>query len=127
MIHKLKTWPSCFQAVKAKIKPFEIRVNDRNYQVGDTLILEEFSPCSECLGTRKVATPGGGGDREECGECLGMPDGGIYTGDTLVRTVSYITDFGQTANRIVMGLSENALHELPPPCGSECTKDAHGG
>jgi hypothetical protein len=21
----------------------------------------------------------------------------------------------------------NALHELPPPCGSECTQDAHGG
>lgn len=21
----------------------------------------------------------------------------------------------------------NALHELPPPCGSECTQDATGG
>ena len=21
----------------------------------------------------------------------------------------------------------NALHELPPPCGSECNQDAHGG
>jgi len=25
------------------------------------------------------------------------------------------------------GLRQNALHELPPPCGSECTQDAHGG
>jgi len=107
MTHNLKTWPSFFQAVKSKIKPFEIRENDRNYQVGDTLILEEFSPCPECMGTRRVVTPGGGGDREECGECLGLPNAGIYTGDTLVRTVSYITNFGQTANRIVMGLSEN--------------------
>jgi hypothetical protein len=23
--------------------------------------------------------------------------------------------------------SHNALHELPPPCGSECTQDATGG
>ena len=24
-------------------------------------------------------------------------------------------------------LRHNANHELPPPCGSECTQDAHGG
>lgn len=27
----------------------------------------------------------------------------------------------------IVSSSQNALHELPPPCGSECNQDAHGG
>ena len=107
MTHNLKTWPSFFQAVKSKIKPFEIRENDRNFEVGDTLILEEFSPCPECKGTGRVWPDGKDAASAHCDECHGMRDHGIYTGDTCVRTVSYITDFGQTGNQIVMGLSEN--------------------
>ena len=42
--HKLKTWPSYFEAVMKGIKPFEVRVNDRDYQAGDLLVLEEFDP-----------------------------------------------------------------------------------
>lgn len=42
--HDLKTWPEHFQEVKAGRKRFEIRVNDRNFQVGDTLRLNEFCP-----------------------------------------------------------------------------------
>lgn len=43
-VHYLKTWTSYFQDAKKGIKPFEVRKNDRNYQVGDTLILEEYDP-----------------------------------------------------------------------------------
>lgn len=43
-VHYLKTWTPYFQDVKKGIKNFEVRKNDRNYQVGDTLILEEFEP-----------------------------------------------------------------------------------
>ncbi len=42
--HYLKTWPEFFQAIKKKKKKFEIRLNDRDYQVGDILVLQEFDP-----------------------------------------------------------------------------------
>jgi len=42
--HRLKTWPEYFHEVVAGTKRFEIRPNDRNFQVGDSLILEEFDP-----------------------------------------------------------------------------------
>ena len=44
MKHILKTWPEYYQAVWTGEKTFEIRVNDRNYQVGDLLVLQEFDP-----------------------------------------------------------------------------------
>jgi hypothetical protein len=42
--HALKTWPEQFQAVKAGLKTFELRKNDRDYQVGDKLVLCEYDP-----------------------------------------------------------------------------------
>lgn len=44
MIHELKIAPRYFQAVAIGIKTFEVRLKDRPYQVGDRLLLKEFSP-----------------------------------------------------------------------------------
>lgn len=44
MLHKVKSWPQQFKAVKDKGKRFEVRVNDRNYQVNDLLELREWDP-----------------------------------------------------------------------------------
>jgi hypothetical protein len=44
MIHELKIWPEHFDNVVKGIKTFEIRKNDRNYQVGDQAILKRFDP-----------------------------------------------------------------------------------
>ena len=61
--HHLKIWPEYFDAVNADVKLFEVRRNDRKFALGDTLVLEEWSPVSK-----------------------------EYTGRITVRMVGYITD-----------------------------------
>lgn len=41
-IHKLKTLPEYFQKTIDGKKPFEVRLNDRDYKVGDTVVLQEW-------------------------------------------------------------------------------------
>ena len=42
--HELKTWPEYFGPLASGDKAFELRVNDRDFQAGDTLILNEWDP-----------------------------------------------------------------------------------
>lgn len=44
MIHELKCWPKYFRDVWTGRKNFEVRKNDRNFQVGDSLLLMEWNP-----------------------------------------------------------------------------------
>ncbi|UOQ73294.1 ASCH/PUA domain-containing protein [Hymenobacter cellulosilyticus] len=84
--HELKTWPACFAAVESGTKPFDVRENDRNYQVGDVLLLREYEPETE-----------------------------QYSGRTLLRAVSYVLQggsFGLEAGWCVVGFG--ALPPLPP-------------
>ena len=47
MRHNLKTWPEYFQAVLSGEKTFEIRRNDREFETGDLLVLQEYDPDTE--------------------------------------------------------------------------------
>lgn len=42
MVHNLKILPMYFEEVRLGNKTFELRKNDRPYNIGDTLILKEF-------------------------------------------------------------------------------------
>lgn len=78
MEHDLKCWPVYFQAVADKMKQFEIReVRDRNFGVGDVLLLREWEPTTE-----------------------------RYTGRSCRRLVTYLTDFAQRPGHVVMSLAE---------------------
>jgi len=43
MRHELKIYPQFFKALKDKSKTFEIRVDDRPYEVGDTIHFNEWT------------------------------------------------------------------------------------
>lgn len=43
-IHCLKTWPEFYQMVVSGNKDFEVRKPDRDYSVGDLLVLQEYNP-----------------------------------------------------------------------------------
>lgn len=43
-VHTIKTHCTYFQANRDGIKPFELRKNDRDYQVGDYLYSREYDP-----------------------------------------------------------------------------------
>ena len=85
MLHELKTWPTYFQAVKDGRKRFEVRKDDRGFEVGDDLLLKEFVPAD-------YYDPG---DKEG------------YTGEILHRKVSYILkggEYGIEKGHVVLGL-----------------------
>lgn len=42
--HVVKCWPSSFEAIAAEFKTGEIRQNDRDYQVGDEILMQEYVP-----------------------------------------------------------------------------------
>lgn len=77
MEHELKCWPEYFTPLWRRDKTFEIRLNDRNFQVGDTLVLREWNPTYE-----------------------------RYTGQHITREVVYVTDFpaGLRDGYVCMGL-----------------------
>lgn len=94
--HYLKTHPEYFNALieenPLRRKTFEARVNDRNYAVGDILILEEYIPF-EC----SIIIPGSL-----------TPVHGEYTGRRTIRIVTYILEKQPfvTPEYIIMGLAE---------------------
>ncbi len=43
-IHCLKCWVGIFDDMRLGLKPFEYRMNDRDFAVGDCLVLQEYNP-----------------------------------------------------------------------------------
>ena len=74
--HYLKILPKYFADVRTGVKTFEIRKNDRNYKVGDTLFLREY-------------------------------ENGYFTGNIVEAVVTYITDYAQKDNYVVMAIELN--------------------
>lgn len=78
--HELKIDDHFFKKVITGEKPFEIRKNDRGFQVGDVLLLREIEPTHS--GTNEP-----------------------YTGRKKAVEVTYMTDYAQKDGYVVMGIS----------------------
>ncbi|MEM5592885.1 DUF3850 domain-containing protein [Niallia circulans] len=75
MEHFLKIQPQYFEEVRNGNKSFEIRKNDRDFKVGDTLYLQEYNPLEQ-----------------------------EYTGEVVKREITYITNYAQQENYIIMAI-----------------------
>lgn len=75
-VHDLKVWTVFFWDLKAGRKTFEVRINDRGFEVGDELVLREW----EAIPKR-------------------------YTGATLRAKVTYICDISNIMNEDIVGMS----------------------
>lgn len=53
--HELKTWPEFFSALVDMRKQFEVRRDDREFHVGDTLLLREYNPVTETYTGKELA------------------------------------------------------------------------
>jgi hypothetical protein len=72
MEHHLKCWPGPFTDIRTGIKTFEYRLNDRDYKVGDVLILKEWTPCAYTGESEKVIV-----SHAIEGPLFGIPEGYI--------------------------------------------------
>ena len=52
--HRLKAWPASYEPVFQGDKRTEWRRDDRGFEVGDVLVLEEFDPETQTLTGRKM-------------------------------------------------------------------------
>lgn len=81
-VHDLKIYPEYFAEVIVGNKPFEIRKNDRNFKTGDLVVLHEYDPISRKL-----------------------------TGDKVKAEITYMTDYEQKENYVVMGIKITPVPE----------------
>jgi hypothetical protein len=53
-VHTLKSWPEFFEPVLSGQKQFELRKNDRDFQVGDHVVLREWEPNGDRYTGREI-------------------------------------------------------------------------
>lgn len=82
MTHELKILSEFFEAVTSGRKQFEIRKNDRDYKVGDQLVLREV----DYVHNENIS------------------DELFYTGDSYKAEITYITDYAQKDGYVVLGI-----------------------
>ncbi len=86
--HELKTWPAAFKEMRARVKTYDIRKGDRDFQVGDVIRQREW-----------------------------LPDAERYTARETFFTVTHVTygpSWGLPPELVVMGLQYLAECDRPP-------------
>lgn len=100
IIHTVKCYPEYFKPLMDGSKTFEVRENDRIYEVGDYLAVNEFLPEEDPYTLRKNSPKDSGGfDR--------AADDGYYSGKCALFRITYILDNPQFRKEgtVVLGLA----------------------
>lgn len=74
--HTLKMWPESFEALWVGAKAFDIRLDDRAFEVGDTIDFHEYNPTTK-----------------------------TFTGRQMRRRITHLSCWNQKPNHVVMGLA----------------------
>jgi len=82
--HELKLRSEFFAAVVDLKRQFDIRQNDRDYRVGDTLQLWEW-----------------------------LPEAKTHTGEYVIAEITFVTDFEQKPGYVVLGIDVFSMPDLP--------------
>lgn len=85
MIHAVKCYPEFFKALADGSKPFEVRKNDRAYETGDLLAVNEFLPDEDPYTIRSGMADGSG-------EFVRVMDDGRYSGRCALFRITYVLD-----------------------------------
>lgn len=104
MIHTVKCYPEFFKALADGSKPFEVRRNDRVYETGDFLAVNEFLPEEDPYTIRS-------GTEAPVGEFLRAVDGGYYSGKCALFRITYVLDDPRFCKEgmVVLGLTRQIL------------------
>jgi hypothetical protein len=53
--HRLKCWPEFFESIRRGEKTHDLRrADDRNFEVGDQMLLQEFDPSTKSYSGRRI-------------------------------------------------------------------------
>lgn len=86
--HELKILPDFFEAFIRGDKNFEIRNNEHDFKVGEFLVLNEWTSCDYA---------------KRCA-----------TGRSIKSVITYVTDFAQRDNFVVMGIRPVQYMKVEP-------------
>jgi hypothetical protein len=86
-VHELKCWPIYFEPLASGEKQFELRKNDRDFHVGDQLIIREYDPS--------------------------LVSG--YTGRLIFRIITYILNYRDFPEGLRMDYAILGLENVPVP------------
>lgn len=82
--HRLRIWPEFFDAIESHALTCQVRRADRDFRVGDLLLLEEY-----------------------------IPRLGRYTGRTMVRSITYLQDALAPAAPSIPGVDQTRAAMVP--------------